>query len=65
MTERLTQTDVAKLLNDSSPDARANAAAKIAGQFNAGDLNATERGLAEQIFRVMVQDAALRVREAL
>ena len=65
MTERLTQADVTHLLSNPSPDARANAAAKIAHQFDAGGLNATERELAEQIFRVMMQDAALRVREAL
>lgn len=65
MTEQLTQADVAHLLSDPSVDARAGAAAKIAGQFDAGSLNATERGLAEEIFRVMMRDAALRVREAL
>ncbi len=65
MTERLTQADVAHLLSDPSPDARACAAAKIASQFDAGNLSATERGLAEEIFRVMIGDAALRVREAL
>lgn len=65
MTERLTNADVAHLLSDPSADVRAETAAKIAEQFESGRLSDTERDLAEQIFRVMVQDAAQLVREAL
>ncbi len=65
MAERLTNADVAHLLSDPSPDVRAETAAKIASQFDSGHLSDTECELAEQIFRVLVQDAALRVREAL
>ncbi|MGB1547821.1 MAG: hypothetical protein ACPHIA_04730, partial [Alphaproteobacteria bacterium] len=64
-TNRLTNADVAHLLSDPSADVRADTAAKIAAQFESGQLSDTERELAEQIFRVMVQDAALLVREAL
>ena len=63
--KKLTQEDVAKLLSDPSPDTRAETAAKIADGFKAGDLSDAERQLAEEIFRVMVKDAEVRVREAL
>lgn len=33
--------------------------------FNAGELSASERGIAEDIFRIMAKDAEVRVREAL
>ncbi|NQV84001.1 MAG: DUF2336 domain-containing protein [Rhodospirillales bacterium] len=66
MTEKkLTQKDVARLLSDPSPDTRAETAAKIADGFDAGAMSDTERQLTEQIFRVMVKDAEVRVREAL
>ncbi|MCE2509985.1 MAG: DUF2336 domain-containing protein [Alphaproteobacteria bacterium] len=64
-TQGLTNADVAHLLSDPSETIRAETASKIAAQFESGRLSDTERELAEQIFRVMVQDAALRVREAL
>ncbi len=64
----LTAEDVQALARDPSPVARAATAVKIAGQFNdglAGGLTARELALAEEIFRLMVRDAEVRVREAL
>ena len=65
----LTAEDVQALARDPSPVNRAAAAAKIAGRFNdhlsTGTLSARELALAEEIFRLMVRDAEVRVREAL
>ena len=63
--KNLTEDDVAKLLNDSSGTARAETAAKIARDFSTGDLSDQERLMAQEIFRIMVKDAEVRVREAL
>lgn len=63
--KKLTQDDVSRLLSNPSTDTRVETATKIAGDFNAGDLSDNERQLAEEIFRVMVKDAEVRVREAL
>lgn len=57
--------DVNRLAQDPSPVTRAGTAAKLAQQFNPESFTATELKLAEQIFRVMVRDAEVRVREAL
>jgi len=66
MTEtRLTEDDVRKLLSDPSAENRAQTAGKLAREFERGDLSPSERSLAEQIFRIMVKDAEVRVREAL
>ncbi len=62
---KLTAEDVQRLLRDPSGDVRANTAAKLADQFDAPDLTQAERAIAEDIFRLMVRDAELRVREAL
>ncbi len=64
-TKKLTQDDVSRLLADSSVDIRVETATKIADGFNAGALSDGERKMAEDIFRVMVKDAEVRVREAL
>jgi uncharacterized protein (DUF2336 family) len=63
MEEMLKEEDVRRLL--ASPDAgiRAEIAGKIASQHPA--LTETQRKLAEDIFRIMVKDAEVRVREAL
>ncbi|GAB6053704.1 DUF2336 domain-containing protein [Magnetospira thiophila] len=61
----LSSKDVAALLTDPSPDARAATAQKIARQFGLASLSPQERQIAEDIFRVMVKDAQVRVREAL
>jgi uncharacterized protein (DUF2336 family) len=50
---------------DPTPEARAETAAKIAGEYGTEALNDSERQLAEDIFRTMVKDAEVRVREAL
>ncbi|MBN2751428.1 MAG: DUF2336 domain-containing protein [Rhodospirillaceae bacterium] len=66
MTEaRLTESDVRKLLADPSSNNRAETAAKLAIEFDQGNLSPSERAMAEQIFRIMVKDAEVRVREAL
>lgn len=62
---RLTESDVSKLLADPSAETRAETAAKLARQFDSGALSSAERTMAEQIFRIMVKDAEVRVREAL
>jgi uncharacterized protein (DUF2336 family) len=61
----LSQDDVVRLLTDPSGEARAATAAKIAADFDRGGLGPAERKIAEEIFRLMVRDAEVRVREAL
>jgi uncharacterized protein (DUF2336 family) len=57
--------DVNRLANDPSPASRAGTAAKLAQEFASGRFSASELKLAENIFRIMVKDAEVRVREAL
>ena len=61
----LTREDVVRLLEDSSEQTRVDTARKISTDFNAGDLTLSERELVQDIFRIMVHDAEIRVREAL
>lgn len=61
----LSSADVAKLLQDPNSDNRAAAAKKVASTFTGESLSESERAIAEDIFRAMVNDAAVRVREAL
>jgi uncharacterized protein (DUF2336 family) len=61
----LTQADVARLLTDPSGPTRAKTTAKIAAQFDAHQLSPSERKIAEDIFRALVKDAEVLVREAL
>lgn len=61
----LSNDDIAKLLADPSPDSRVETAAKVAAGFDRGSLSDKERGLAEEIFRIMLNDAEVRVREAI
>ena len=63
--ERLTQADVERLLTNPSPRTRAGKTAKIAAQFDARVLSPTERRIAEDIFRTLVKDTGILVREAL
>jgi len=65
MAQMLTAADVQRLVANPSGDLRAETAAKVAEAFSQGALSDTERALAEQIFRVMVQDAEVKVRESL
>ena len=65
MAQMLTAADVQRLVANPSGDLRAETAAKVAEAFSQGALSDSERALAEQIFRVMVQDAEVKVRESL
>ena len=62
---QLTQDDVARLMADPSSEVRAETTAKIASQFSTEALSPAERRIAEDIFRKLVKDVELRVREAL
>ena len=61
----LSHSDVAELLSDPSVAKREETARKIAADFDRGSLSDAEKKLAEEIFRLMVKDAEVRVREAL
>ena len=63
--QHLSATDVQKLMADPSAETRVETSAKIADQFTAGELTESERKIAEDIFRVLLKDAEVRVREAL
>lgn len=65
MTAKLTQAVVAQLATDPSPEARAEIAGKVAAEFEAQTLSASEREIAEGIFQTLLKDAEVRVREAL
>jgi len=65
MAENLNSSDVAKLLFDPTAQNRATAATKVSEQFTAGKLSDEERKIAEEIFKIMVKDAEVRVPEAL
>lgn len=61
----LTQADVERLLADPSADSRTIAAEKVAGNYGAKGFSASEKKIAEEIFRVMAKDTEVRVRTAL
>jgi uncharacterized protein (DUF2336 family) len=61
----LSAKDVSRLLTDPSAEARAETAAKVAGEYGVGSLSKTEREIAQEIFRVMAKDIELLVRETL
>lgn len=63
MDQKLREEDVARLLANPSAETRAEIAGKIAEQHPA--LSDAQRKLAEDIFRLMVKDAEVRVRQAL
>jgi uncharacterized protein (DUF2336 family) len=65
MAQLLTEADVKRLITSPSGEVRAETAAKVAEAFELGALSSAERELAEQIFRIMVQDAEVKVRESL
>jgi len=64
-THFLSKKDVERLLRDPSPMNRAATAVKVAREFDSGSLNDEQRGEAEAVFRLLVEDAEVRVREAL
>ena len=61
----LTASDVERLLKDDSPDSRASVLEKVAKHYNAEGFAERERDIAEHIFRLLMKDTALRVRETL
>ena len=63
--KKLSTKDVERLLSEPSAETRAQTAALIASEFGEGTLTESERALAQEIFRIMVKDAEVRVREAL
>ena len=63
MEETLKEDDVKRLLTSPDAETRAEIAGKIAAQHPG--LTETQRKMAEDIFRIMVKDAEVRVREAL
>jgi uncharacterized protein (DUF2336 family) len=67
MTGSLSQEDVARLMADPSPSARAETTSKIAAQYDRKypRMTPAERKLAEDIFRKLAADAEVLVRESL
>lgn len=63
--QRLSAADVKNLLVNPSADNRAATSGKIAAKFSAGDLTEKERRIAEDIFRTLVKDTEVMVRETL
>jgi uncharacterized protein (DUF2336 family) len=61
----LTPADVERLLRDDSADSRASIMEKVSANYNHAMFAGREREIAEQIFRLLMKDAALRVRETL
>jgi len=62
---RLSKEDVEKLMADPSVNNRADATGKIAAQFSLDELGPAEKKIAEDIFRALVKDVEVRVRESL
>lgn len=65
MAEKLSFDDVERLMKDPSPSSRSETARSVAASFQSQDLDPNERAIAEDIFRVLIQDAQERVRQAL
>ena len=63
--QKLSASDVKKLMVNPSADTRVETSGKIAGQFATGELSDSEREIAEDIFRALVKDTEVRVRESL
>lgn len=61
----LSKEDVEKLMADPSAKNRADATGKIAAQFSGDELGPAEKKIAEDIFRALVKDVEVRVRESL
>tara|TARA_Y100001934_G_scaffold77675_1_gene96481 strand:+ start:161 stop:322 length:162 start_codon:yes stop_codon:yes gene_type:complete len=53
MTDELSVSDVARLIDDPSAANRANAAVKVGSRYEDSALSGSERQIAEDIFRVM------------
>lgn len=65
MANDLSREDVARLLQDPSPETRAALADKVAKKYDVGGLSKEEFQIARDIIEVMARDAATIVREAL
>jgi len=65
MASSLTQADVARLLAEPSPAARAEVADKLAREINSTSLTEAELAIAQDIVRAMAKDVELMVRRAL
>lgn len=61
----LKQSDIARLLENPSEDARPEMAERVAADFHDGVFNSEEVKLATEIFEIMVENASERVRRAL
>ena len=61
----LTASDVERLLKDDSPDSRVSVLEKVSRHYNTDSFGERERDIAEQIFRLLMKDTAVRVRETL
>lgn len=62
---QLTADLITRLREDRSPEVRRETATLLADEFNKPDLPPTEQRLAEAIFRIMVRDTDVAVRQAL
>src|SRR5690349_7847854 len=65
MASSLTQADVARLLAEPSPAARAEVADKLARELDRAALTEAELAIAQDIVRTMAKDVELAVRRAL
>lgn len=63
--DMLSREDIRLLLNEPAPEARIAVARKIAAGHGSGQFNESELEVAEQIFRLLLRDAEVRVRAAL
>lgn len=65
MSSGLKADDLQRLIAAPSADSRRDIAQKVATEYQSGQLGATERRLAEEIFRALAHDVVLQVRESL
>ncbi len=63
--DTLTRADVDRLLHDHSTESRVSVIRKVSHLYDPDDLGESEQLLAEQIFRLLVRDSTLKIREAL
>jgi uncharacterized protein (DUF2336 family) len=61
----LTEADVRRLLDDSTPQARIDITNKLALAYGGAKMNKNESVIAEQIFRLLMRDLEVRVRASL
>ncbi len=61
----LTEHDVAKLLENPSTEARLQILEKVSANYTGANFTPEQRNLAEQIFRVLLYDAEIKVRQSL